>query len=116
MCASLNSRFGGIRSYRVSRRGRTTSRSKTARDRLAQIEHDLANRSAANQAGVDIQLAARSKSETQAATARRNIEQMTIRAHTDGYISILQREQHLTFYHTGMILPQYRVETASRPA
>ena len=80
-----------------------------ARGRLAQIEHDLANRSAANQAGVDIQLAARSKSETQAATARRNIEQMTIRAHTDGYISILQRERGLTFYYTGMTLPLYRI-------
>jgi HlyD family secretion protein len=80
-----------------------------ARDRLAQIEHDLANRSAANQAGVDIQLAARSKSETQAATARRNIEQMTIRAHSAGYISILQNENATNFATSGMILPQYRV-------
>ena len=87
-----------------------------ARDRLAQIEHDLANRSAANQAGVDIQLAARSKSETQAATARRNIEQMTIQAHSAGYISILQNENATNFATSGMILPQYRVGTASRPA
>jgi multidrug efflux pump subunit AcrA (membrane-fusion protein) len=80
-----------------------------ARGRLAQIEHDLANRSASNQAGVDIQLAARSKSGTQAAAARRNIEQMTVRAHRDGYVSLLQNTSTTNQFARGMTLPQYRV-------
>jgi HlyD family secretion protein len=80
-----------------------------ARDKLAQIEHDLANRSASNQAGVDIQLAARSKSETQAATARRNIEQMTLRAHSDGYIAIRQNTSSMNWGMPGQTLPPYRV-------
>jgi multidrug efflux pump subunit AcrA (membrane-fusion protein) len=80
-----------------------------ARDRLAQLEHDLANRSASNQAGVEIQLAARSKSETQAATARRNIEQMVIRAHSDGYVSIRQNSDSTNWITRGMTLPPFRV-------
>jgi hypothetical protein len=80
-----------------------------ARDRLAQIEHDLANRSASNQAGVEIQLAARSKSETQGATARRNIEQMTVRAHSDGYVAIRQNANNSFWISRGMSLPPFRV-------
>ncbi len=80
-----------------------------ARDRLTQIEQDLANRSASNQAGVAIQLAARSKAEAQAATARRNIEQMTVKAHTDGYVSIRQNADSTNMIMRGMALPPYRV-------
>jgi hypothetical protein len=80
-----------------------------ARDRLAQIEHDLANRSASNQAGVEIQLAARSKSETQAATARKNIQQMTVRAQSDGYVAIRQNANNTFWISRGMSLPPFRV-------
>ncbi len=80
-----------------------------ARDRLAQLEHDLASRSASNQAGVDIQLAGRSKSETQASTARRNIEQMTVKAQSDGYVSIRQNANNTFWISTGMSLPPFRV-------
>ncbi len=80
-----------------------------ARDRLAQIEQDLKNRSASNQAGVEMQLAAKSKAENQASTAKRNIEQMVVRAHTEGYVAI-RPNMYTTFYFTrGMSVPFFRV-------
>jgi multidrug efflux pump subunit AcrA (membrane-fusion protein) len=79
-----------------------------ARDRLAQIEHDLANRSASSQAAIEIQEAARKKAQTQAETARRNIEQMSVHARSDGYVSVRQNT-NVNFYMEGMPLPLFRV-------
>ena len=61
-----------------------------AKDRLAQLEKDLANYKATGEAGVAIQEAARKKAESQAETARKNIDAMTIKAHRAGYMSIRQ--------------------------
>jgi len=78
-----------------------------ARDRLAEIEHDLANRAASNQAGVASQEATRAKAQAQAAMARHNIELMTVRAQSDGYVSIRQNSTG-GFYFSGMALPLFR--------
>ena len=51
-----------------------------ARDKLRQLEHDLANRQATTQAGIAIQEAARNKAKVAAETARQNIETMTLKA------------------------------------
>jgi hypothetical protein len=78
-----------------------------ARDRLTEVEHDLANRAASGQAAVAIQEAARGKAQMQAAIARRNIELMTVRARTEGYVSIRQNSTGSSFL-SGMAPPLYR--------
>jgi HlyD family secretion protein len=86
-----------------------------ARDHLAQLEHDLSNRSASSQASIEIQEAARSKAQTLAATAQRNIDQMTIKARNDGYVSVRQNPRGLNMYYTGMALPLFRVGDRAYP-
>lgn len=85
-----------------------------ARDRLNQLEHDYSSRQATSKAGIAIQEANRVKAKVKADTARRNIENMTLRAHTSGYVSLLQNQSGGIFY-TGMVLPLYQVGDTVRP-
>jgi HlyD family secretion protein len=80
----------------------------SARDRVAQIEHDLANRKATSLAGIAIQEAARNKATVQATTARKNIESMTLRARSSGYVSV-QQNTNSNFMYPGMRLPLLQV-------
>jgi multidrug efflux pump subunit AcrA (membrane-fusion protein) len=84
-----------------------------AKDHLTQLQHNLANRKATNEAAVGIQEAARGKAESQAKTARENIEAMTLRAPRDGYVSIKQNASGNTFF--GQILPMFQVGDQVRP-
>lgn len=85
-----------------------------ARDHLVQLQHNLTNRKATDDAAIAIQEAARIKAESQARTAQLNIEAMTLRAHRDGYVSILQNtNQNMTFF--GMTLPAYQLGDTVRP-
>ncbi len=85
-----------------------------ARDRLKQLQQNIANRKATNDASIEIQEAAAAKAEAQATTARRNIEAMTLRAHRDGYVSIRQNTTgNMLFF--GMTLPLYQTGDAVRP-
>lgn len=85
-----------------------------ARDRLHQLEQDLASRKATTEAGVAIQEAARLKARVRADTARRNIEMMTLRAKSRGYVSI-QQNMNLNFAYGGMQLPMIQVGDTVRP-
>jgi len=85
-----------------------------AKDRLAQLEKDLANYKATGEAGVAIQEAARKKAESQAETARKNIDAMTIKAHRAGYMSIRQNT-NINWGYRGMTLPPYRVGDRVNP-
>jgi biotin carboxyl carrier protein len=85
-----------------------------AKDHSTQLQHNLANRKATNEAGIAIQEAAQGKAQSQATTARRNIEAMTLKAHRDGYFSIRQNtNQNMMFF--GMTLPYFQVGDAVRP-
>jgi HlyD family secretion protein len=85
-----------------------------ARDKLKQLQQNIANRKATNDASIEIQEAAAAKAEAQATTARRNIEAMTLRADRDGYVSIRQNTTgNMIFY--GMTLPLYQSGDAVRP-
>lgn len=86
----------------------------SARDHLAQVQQNVANRQATGDAGIAIQQAAREKAEAQAATARQNIESMTLRAHRSGYVSI-RRNTNTNFFFTGMSLPLFQVGDAVHP-
>jgi len=79
-----------------------------ARDRLAQLEQDLASRQASNAASIEIQEAVRKKAQTRAETARRNIEQMTVRARRAGYVSI-RMNTNTQFFMPGMSFPLFKV-------
>jgi HlyD family secretion protein len=63
-----------------------------ARGKVRQLEHDLADRLATAQAGIAIQEAAGAKARVAAGTARRNIESMTLRAKSGGYVA---RQQNM---------------------
>ena len=85
-----------------------------AKDHLTQLQHNLANRKATNEANVAIQQAARGKAESQGKTARDNIAAMTLRAHRDGYVSIRGNSSgNMLFF--GMILPLFQVGDQVRP-
>jgi HlyD family secretion protein len=85
-----------------------------AKDHLTQLQHNLANRKATNQAAIAIQEAARGKSESQAKTARQNIEAMTLKAHRDGYVFVRQNAGgNMMFF--GMVLPTFQVGDQVRP-
>lgn len=85
-----------------------------AKDHLTQLQRNLANRKATSAAAVAIQEAAKTKAESQAKTARENIEAMTLRAHRDGYISVDQNTGgNILFF--GMVLPVFQVGDTVRP-
>jgi HlyD family secretion protein len=86
----------------------------SAKDRLAQLERDLANYKATGEAGIAIQEAARKKAESQAATARKNIDAMTVKAKRSGYVSIRSNTNSNMFYQ-GMVFPPFRVGDSVNP-
>ena len=64
-----------------------------ARDKVRQLEKDLNDRIATARAGIAIQEAGRQKARVAADTARRNIESMTLRAKTAGYVARGQNQE-----------------------
>jgi len=87
---------------------------KATQDRLTQLRQNLANRTATNEAAIATQEAGRGKTESQAATARRNIESMTLRAHRAGYVA-LKPNTSGNFFFEGMALPFYQEGDTVRP-
>lgn len=85
-----------------------------ARDKLRQIENDIRNRKATTEAGVAIQEAARNKAKVKAETARRNIDAMTLKAKSAGYVAV-QQNQNSGFFMWGMQLPMFQVGDTARP-
>ncbi|HWR54632.1 MAG TPA: efflux RND transporter periplasmic adaptor subunit [Bryobacteraceae bacterium] len=78
-----------------------------ARDKVRQLERDLADRIATAKAGIAIQHAAKEKAEVASATARRNIDSMTLKAKTAGYVARLQNTEGNTRW--GTYLPALQV-------
>jgi multidrug efflux pump subunit AcrA (membrane-fusion protein) len=86
-----------------------------ARDHLNQLQHNLANRKATNDAAMAVQQAGRGKTESQAATAKRNIESMTLRAHRGGYVALKANTNINGFFFSGMVMPLFQVGDSVRP-
>jgi multidrug efflux pump subunit AcrA (membrane-fusion protein) len=79
----------------------------SAKDKLQQLEKDLSDRIATAKAGIAIQEAARTKAQVAAATARRNIESMTLRTKRGGYVA---RQQNMSGdFRWGSYLPALQV-------
>jgi HlyD family secretion protein len=85
-----------------------------AKDHLTQLENNLANRKATGDAAIAIQEAGRGKADSQAKTAKRNIDAMTLRAPRNGYVSVRQNATG-NFAFEGMILPFFQVGDLVRP-
>ena len=77
------------------------------RDRLRQIEQDLANRKATSQASILIQQEARKKAQVKADIARKNIEMMTLRARSGGYVAVQQNTNGMFMF--GMQPPLFQL-------
>jgi len=86
---------------------------KAAQDRLTQIRQDIGSRKETNQAAIKVQEAGVGKADVQVATAKRNIDALTLKAHRDGYVSLKQNTSG-NFFMEGMTLPYYQVGDAVR--
>jgi HlyD family secretion protein len=76
--------------------------------KLRQLEHDIPNRKATSEAAIRIQAAALNKAKVLAETARRNIDAMTLRVKSGGYVA-LQRNMDTDFFMQGMQFPLLQV-------
>jgi HlyD family secretion protein len=85
-----------------------------ARDRLVKLERDYPSRKAAASASIAIQEAARAKAKVQADTARRNIDNMTLKAPVAGYVNV-ERNTNSNWFFPGMTFPLFQVGDAARP-
>jgi HlyD family secretion protein len=72
-----------------------------ARGRLRQAEQNLANKTANSTAGVAIQEANLNKAKVQAEMAAKTIDSMTVKAKTNGYVSI-EPNTNVNMWYTGM--------------
>ena len=85
-----------------------------AREKLEKLERDYPRHKAAASASIAIQEAGRKKATVQAETARRNIENMTLKAAVAGYVNI-ERNTNSNWFFPGMTFPMYQVGDAVRP-
>ena len=84
-----------------------------ARNRLRQVTQDLANKKTTSSAGIAIQQAQENKARVMASLARKNIENMTLKAKTGGYVNT-QQNTNLDMMYWGMQLPPFQLgDTAS---
>ncbi len=85
-----------------------------ARERLAEMEKNMANQKSTDEAAIAMQEAARGKAQVQAASARRNIDAMTLTAHSAGYVAV-KLNTALNFFVDGMILSPFQVGDRVNP-
>jgi len=84
-----------------------------AQDKVRQLERDYNDRVNAARAGITMQEAARSKARVAAETAQRNIDSMTLKANSTGYVARQQNTQGN--FQWGSYLPTLQVGDNVRP-
>jgi HlyD family secretion protein len=82
-------------------------------DKLEKIQKDFKNRLEAATKGIAIQEAALSKAKMKAETARKNIENMTLKAKAAGYVAIQGNDEGNLRW--GMYIPPYQLGDIARP-
>jgi HlyD family secretion protein len=82
-------------------------------DKLEKINKDFKNRLDAASKGIAIQQAAFSKAKMKADTARKNIDNMTLKAKAAGYVAIQGNDEGNLRW--GMYMPPYQVGDIARP-
>jgi hypothetical protein len=84
-----------------------------AQNRAKQAIQDASNRKATTAASINIQKASQGKATVMATTAKRQIESMTLKAKTGGYVNIqLNSNQNMIYY--GMLLPPFQIGDTAR--
>jgi len=86
-----------------------------AQNRLKQAEEDQVNQKTSTAASLAIQKAAQAKARMMADMARKNIESMTLKAKTEGYVSLQQNTFNTFILTTGMTLPPIQIGDTIRP-
>jgi len=86
-----------------------------AKNRLRQAELNLANRKTTTTAALAIQRAAENRSRVLADMARKNIESMTLKAKTAGYVNLQPNTFGLMMYTSGMTFPSVQLGDNVRP-
>jgi HlyD family secretion protein len=86
-----------------------------ANNRLKQAEQNLLNRKTTSAASLAIQRAAENRSRMMADMARRNIENMTLKAKGTGYVSLQTNTFGLMVITSGMVLPLIQLGDSVRP-
>ena len=85
------------------------------KNRLKQAEQDLANRQSTGNAALAIQRASENRARTMASIAQKNIESMTMKAKTTGYVNLQPNTGSLFIVTTGMVLPIVQLGDTVRP-
>jgi multidrug efflux pump subunit AcrA (membrane-fusion protein) len=86
-----------------------------AHNRLRQAEQDIANKKTTTAAGLAIQKAAENRSRMMAAMAQKNIESMTLKAKSGGYVNLQSNTFGLMMFTSGMTLPTVQIGDTVRP-
>ena len=84
-----------------------------AKNRQVQAEKDFNNKKTTAGAGIAIQKAAVDKSRVLAQNAQRQIDSMTLKAKTGGYVNVQQNSNQNNLYY-GQVLPDFQVGDAAR--
>jgi multidrug efflux pump subunit AcrA (membrane-fusion protein) len=84
-----------------------------ARNKLRQATQDFANKQTTSDAGVAIQKALENKARVMADLARKNIDNMTLKAKTGGYVNVQQNSNQNMMY-WGMQLPPFQLGDTAR--
>jgi multidrug efflux pump subunit AcrA (membrane-fusion protein) len=84
-----------------------------ANDRLRQAKQDVDNKKTTAVAGIAIQKAAQNKAKVMADLAQKNIDNMTLKAKTGGYVNV-QQNTNMNMMYWGMQLPPFQVGDSAR--
>ena len=85
----------------------------SAKDLLRQAQQDLKNKKTTFAAGIAIQKAAENKAKVMADLAQKNIDNMTLKAKTAGYVNV-QQNTNMNMMYWGMQLPPFQVGDSAR--
>jgi hypothetical protein len=86
-----------------------------AQNHLKQAQQDQINQKTSLAAALAIQKANQSKAQMMAALARRNIDSMTLKAKTGGYVSVAQNTFNTFILTRGMTIPLIQIGDTIRP-
>jgi HlyD family secretion protein len=84
-----------------------------AKNRERQTTQDFTNKKTTSAAGVDIQKAQENKARVSAGIAKKNIDSMTLKAKTGGYVNVQQNSNQNMMY-WGMQLPPFQLGDTAR--
>jgi HlyD family secretion protein len=83
-----------------------------AKDRLRQAQQDIKNKQTTSASGIAIQKANQNKAKVMADLAQKNIDSMTLKAKTSGYVNVQQNTNGMVFW--GMQMSPFQIGDSAR--